>query len=77
MVCLIYHLVKSNLYIVRLVKYTTSKVELFQNFDLFQNWIIKNEIKQLSTVLEVRSIFENLKVDLEVAVLLYFLHCIK
>jgi len=54
--------------IVRLNIYTTSTSELFENFDIIQNWIIKNEIKQSSTVLEVKSLFETLKVELEATV---------
>ncbi|RNL51175.1 RidA family protein [Pedobacter jejuensis] len=51
--------------IVRLNIYTTSSSELFENFELIQNWINKNNIKQTSTVLEVKSLFETLKIELE------------
>ncbi|HAI37674.1 MAG TPA: RidA family protein, partial [Maribacter sp.] len=34
----------------------------------FQNWVKKHGIKQTSTVLEVKSLFETLKVELEVTV---------
>jgi 2-iminobutanoate/2-iminopropanoate deaminase len=54
--------------IVRLNIYTTSTSELFENFDIFQTWIEKNEIKQSSTVLEVKSLFETLKVEIEATV---------
>ncbi|HSD08648.1 RidA family protein [Flavobacterium sp.] len=54
--------------IVRLNIYTTSNSELFENFDIIQNWITKNEIKQSSTVLEVKSLFETLKVELEATI---------
>jgi len=54
--------------IVRLNIYTTSNSELFENFDIIQNWITKNEIKQSSTVLEVKRLFETLKVELEATV---------
>lgn len=54
--------------IVRLNIYTTSNTELFENFDLIQDWIIKNEIKQTSTVMEVKQLFETLKVELEATV---------
>lgn len=54
--------------IVRLNIYTTSNKELFENFDIFQNWVIKHEIKQSSTVIEVKSLFETLKVELEATV---------
>lgn len=54
--------------IVRLNIYTTDSTSLFENFDVFQNWIQKHEIKQTSTVLEVKSLFETLKVELEATV---------
>lgn len=54
--------------IVRLNIYTISNSELFENFDIIQNWITKNGIKQSSTVLEVKSLFETLKVELEATV---------
>lgn len=54
--------------IVRLNIYTTSSAELFENFDILQEWIKANGIKQTSTVLEVKSLFETLKVELEATV---------
>lgn len=54
--------------IVRLNIYTTDAVALFENFDLFQEWINRNQIKQTSTVLEVQQLFESLKVELEATV---------
>ncbi|MFT3920468.1 RidA family protein [Cloacibacterium sp.] len=54
--------------IVRLNIYTVSTSELFENFDIFQNWITRNNIKQTSTVLEVKSLFETLKVEFEATV---------
>lgn len=54
--------------IVRLNIYTTDPISLFENFDVFQKWIQKHEIKQTSTVLEVKSLFETLKVELEATV---------
>lgn len=54
--------------IVRLNIYTTDSAALFENFDVFQTWIQKNEIKQSSTVLEVKSLFETLKIELEATV---------
>ena len=54
--------------IVRLNIYTTSSDEFFASFDLFQDWVNKHGIKQTSTVLEVKSLFETLKVELEVTV---------
>lgn len=52
--------------IVRLNIYTTSSEELFNCFDVFQNWVTEHHIKQASTVLEVKSLFETLKIELEV-----------
>ncbi|MFD2941953.1 RidA family protein [Flavobacterium notoginsengisoli] len=54
--------------IVRLNIYTTNSVALFENFDVVQNWIQNNDIKQSSTVLEVKSLFETLQVELEATV---------
>ncbi len=54
--------------IIRLNVYTTSTDELFSCFDIFQNWITRHNIKQTSTLLEVKSLFETLKVELEVTV---------
>lgn len=54
--------------IVRLNIYTTSSAELFTCFDVFQNWVTEHNIKQASTVLEVTSLFETLKVELEATV---------
>jgi enamine deaminase RidA (YjgF/YER057c/UK114 family) len=54
--------------IVRLNIYTTSSAELFACFDIFQDWIAKHGIKQTTTLLEVKSLFETLKVELEATV---------
>lgn len=54
--------------IVRLNIYTTSSAELFACFDIFQDWIAKHGIKQTSTLLEVKSLFETLKIELEATV---------
>ena len=54
--------------IVRLNVYTTSSVELFACFDVFQAWIAKHGIQQASTLFEVPSLFETLKVELEATV---------
>lgn len=51
--------------IVRLNVYTTNTEELFTCFDVFQEWITKHGIKQASTLLEVKSLFETLKIELE------------
>jgi 2-iminobutanoate/2-iminopropanoate deaminase len=54
--------------IVRLNVYTTSTAELFTCFDVFQEWIAKHNIKQATTLLEVKSLFETLTVELEATV---------
>lgn len=54
--------------IVRLNIYTTDSASFFENFDVVQEWIQKHQIKQSSTVLEVKSLFETLKVELEATV---------
>jgi enamine deaminase RidA (YjgF/YER057c/UK114 family) len=54
--------------IVRLNIYTTSTAELWPHFPILQNWIAKHGIKQAVTLLEVKSLFETLKVELEATV---------
>ena len=54
--------------IVRLNVYTTSEEELFANFSIFQEWIAKHGIKQATTVFQVKSLFETLKVEFEATV---------
>lgn len=54
--------------IVRLNIYTTSSAELFACFDELQTWVDKNGIKQATTLLEVKSLFETLKIELEATV---------
>ncbi|AZB29806.1 RidA family protein [Chryseobacterium balustinum] len=54
--------------IVRLNIYTTNSPELFENFDVIQHWLTKNEVQQASTVLEVKTLFETLQVELEATV---------
>ncbi len=54
--------------IVRLNIYHTSTAEFFQNFDVIQEWVTNNEIQQTSTVLEVTTLFETLKVEFEAIV---------
>lgn len=51
--------------IVRLNIYTTSSAELFACFNVFQEWVIKHGMKQATTLLEVKSLFETLKIELE------------
>ena len=54
--------------IVRLNIYTTATDELWPNFPILQEWIAKNGIQQALTMLEVKSLFETLKVELEATV---------
>jgi len=54
--------------IVRLNILTTSSAELFTCFDVLQNWIVKQGIKQATTLFEVPALFETLKVELEATV---------
>ena len=54
--------------IVRLNIYTTSTAELWPHFSIFQEWTTKHGIQQSLTLLEVVSLFETLKVELEATV---------
>lgn len=54
--------------IVRLNIYTTSSAELFACFEIFQDWIATHGIQQTTTLLEVKALFETLKVELEATV---------
>jgi 2-iminobutanoate/2-iminopropanoate deaminase len=54
--------------IVRLNIYTTATAELWPHFSIFQDWIAKHEVKPVVTMLEVVSLFETLKVELEATV---------
>jgi 2-iminobutanoate/2-iminopropanoate deaminase len=54
--------------IVRLNIYTTATAELWPHFAIFQDWIAKHEVKPVVTMLEVVSLFETLKVELEATV---------
>jgi 2-iminobutanoate/2-iminopropanoate deaminase len=54
--------------IVRLNIYTTSTSELWPHFRIFQEWIAKHGTQQATTLLEVVSLFETLKVELEATV---------
>jgi 2-iminobutanoate/2-iminopropanoate deaminase len=54
--------------IVRLNIYTTSTAELWPNFQIFQDWAVRHGVKQALTLLEVKSLFETLKVELEATV---------
>lgn len=54
--------------IVRLNIYTTSTAELWPHFTILQDWISNHNIAQATTLLEVKSLFETLKVELEATV---------
>jgi 2-iminobutanoate/2-iminopropanoate deaminase len=54
--------------IVRLNVYHTDINAFFDSFQILQNWIVKHGIQQATTVLEVKSLFETLKVELEATV---------
>ncbi|MDR4954598.1 RidA family protein [Chryseobacterium sp. ES2] len=51
--------------IVRLNIYTTSTEELWPHFPILQEWIARHKLQQAVTMLEVKSLFETLKVELE------------
>lgn len=53
---------------VRLTIYTTSSDELWPHFEIFQAWIAKHGIKQASTLMEVKTLFETLKIEFEATV---------
>lgn len=54
--------------IVRLTIYTTSSTELWKHFPVLQDWIAKHGIKQATTLMEVKSLFETLAIELEATV---------
>jgi enamine deaminase RidA (YjgF/YER057c/UK114 family) len=54
--------------IVRLNIYTTNTAELWPHFNIIQDWVKLHNIKQATTLLEVKSLFETLKVELEATV---------
>ncbi|MBW8687998.1 RidA family protein [Chitinophaga rhizophila] len=55
--------------IVRLTIYTTNAEELLPHFfEIFQPWVEKHGMKQALTFMEVKSLFETLKVELEATV---------
>ncbi|KYH07756.1 hypothetical protein A1704_03570 [Chryseobacterium cucumeris] len=54
--------------IVRLNIYTTSTEELWPHFPILQEWIGRHKIQQAVTMLEVKGLFETLKVELEATV---------
>lgn len=54
--------------IVRLNVYTTSMEELWPHFHILQEWIANHHIKTALTAMEVNTLFETLKVELEATV---------
>lgn len=54
--------------IVRLNVYHTSTNEFFSAFHVLQEWIVEKNIKQSTTVMQVKTLFETLKVELEATV---------
>lgn len=54
--------------IVRLNIYHTSHEEFFKEWDVLQDWTVKNGVRQAGTYLEVQYLFETLKVELEATV---------
>ena len=54
--------------IVRLNIYTTSTQELWPHFPILQEWIKKHQMTQAVTMLEVKSLFETLTVELDATV---------
>jgi 2-iminobutanoate/2-iminopropanoate deaminase len=54
--------------IVRLNVYTTSHEEFLPSFETFGAWIASHEIRQAATFLEVKTLFETLKIELEATV---------
>ena len=54
--------------IVRLTLYTTSATALFTCFDVFQEWVARHGMQAAGTLLEVKSLFETLTVEVEATV---------
>ena len=55
--------------IVRLNVYTTSTTEFFTTCgDLYQSWIVQHGIKQATSLLEVKGLFQGLTIELEATV---------
>ncbi|RTQ50925.1 RidA family protein [Hymenobacter gummosus] len=54
--------------IVRLTVYTTSHEEFLPCFPQLIEWVTRHGIKQATTLLEVKSLYETLKVELEATV---------
>ncbi|MBW7676699.1 RidA family protein [Chryseobacterium chendengshani] len=54
--------------IVRLNVYTTDHPAFFENFDIWKDWLTKQGVQQASNVIEVKTLFETLKVEMEATV---------
>jgi len=55
--------------IVRLNVFTTSTTEFFTScIDIYQDWIVKNSMKQATTMIEVKGLFAGLSIELEATV---------
>lgn len=54
--------------IVRLNVYTTAYVEFLPCFPVLQEWVAKHGINQATTLFEVKTLFETLKIELEATV---------
>jgi 2-iminobutanoate/2-iminopropanoate deaminase len=54
--------------IVRLSIYTTATDEFMPHFNIFQDWIARHGVKQATTLMEVKSLFETLKIEFEATV---------
>lgn len=55
-------------HIVRLNIYTTSSAELMTCFEVYTNWVARHGMEPAVTLLEVKSLFETLTVELEATV---------
>lgn len=55
-------------HIVRLTMYTTSSAELMTCFEVYTNWVARHGMEPAATLLEVKSLFETLTVELEATV---------
>lgn len=51
--------------LIKLTIYSTDLNELYPHFDLIQQWIKENEIVTTLTVLEVKNLFGNLKIEID------------
>jgi len=54
--------------IVRLTMYTTDMEALWPNFNIIQEWIAKHGVQQATSLMEVKTLFETLKIEFEATV---------